>query len=427
MSDSTRQARVYADWAELQGPRLMGLLSMDKVRGKEVFSFEYEDGWLSGRVAQQLDPELLLFAGKHYLRDDKRNFGIFLDSSPDRWGRLLMRRREACYARRERRVERHLTESDYLLGVYDGQRMGALRFQEGEKTCFLNSDEGLATPPWTSLRELEQASLKFEENDVRNDDETLKWLNQLLAPGSSLGGARPKAGVVDSHHCLWIAKFPSRSDEGDTGAWEMVIHELARKAGVRVPDAAMGKFTSRYHTFLSRRFDRTLSGQRVHFASAMTLLGYADGADGTAGVSYLELAEFIMRSGAAPERDLAELWRRIVFNICVGNTDDHLRNHGFLLAAKDGWTLSPAYDMNPNPLGDGLTLNITENDNRLDLDLAMEVAESFHLNLPLAKEIRDVTCRAVRQWRQTASRHKLSKAEQAKMERAFERVPTRPG
>jgi len=419
MSGVPRQVRVYADWAGLKGPRLMGHLSMDRVRGKEIFSFEYAGDWLSGGLAQQLDPELQLFEGKQYLRDTKLNFGIFLDSSPDRWGRLLMCRREACYARREKRSEERLSELDYLLGVYDGQRMGAIRFQEGARTCFLNRDERMATPPWTSLRDLEHASLQFEHSGLQDNEETLKWLNQLLAPGSSLGGARPKAGVVDEQGGLWIAKFPSHSDQMDAGAWEYVLHKLARKAGLQVSEAAARTFTSRHHTFLSRRFDRTLSGQRLHFASAMTLLGYADGANAAAGVSYLELAEFIMRHGSAPEADLAELWRRMVFNICVSNTDDHLRNHGFMLAVKDGWTLSPAYDMNPNPQGGGLTLNITENDNRLDLNLALEVAASFHLDVSRAKEIMGTVRHAVKQWRHVATGQKLSKAEQEKMSLAF--------
>lgn len=419
MSELPRPVCVYADWAELRTPQLMGRLSMDRVRGKEVFSFEYDGSWLSGGLAQQLDPELQLFEGKQYLRDARQNFGIFLDSSPDRWGRLLMRRKEACYARREHRAEKRLTELDYLLGVYDGQRMGALRFREGVSEHYLNSDERMATPPWASLRDLENASLRFEESDLQDNEETLKWLNQLIAPGSSLGGARPKAGVMDDQGSLWIAKFPSRSDEEDTGAWELVLHELARKAGLRVPDAAVHKFSSRYHTFLSRRFDRTRSGKRIHFASAMTLLGYTDGANAVTGVSYLELAEFVMRNGAAPEADLAELWRRIVFNICVSNTDDHLRNHGFLLASRNGWMLSPAYDMNPNPLGEGLTLNITENDNRLDLDLALEVAESFHLKGLRAKDIMEGVRLAVKQWRQVAGHQKISKAEQEKMSLAF--------
>jgi len=422
VSATTRQVRVYADWARLGGPRRMGLISADRNRGKEVFSFAYDDAWLSGVVAQQLDPDLALFEGRHYLREGRPNFGLFLDSSPDRWGRLLMRRREACYARREGRPERPLSELDYLLGVYDGQRMGALRFQEDGRSGFLNSDEHLATPPLTSLRELEHASLMFEADETGRDDDALKWINQLLAPGSSLGGARPKAGVVDDQGSLWIAKFPSRRDGVDVGAWEVVVNELARLAGLRVPEVKSQRLTQRRHTYLSRRFDRLPTGERIHFASAMTLLGYADGTDAAAGVSYLELAEFIMRNGVAVAEDLAELWRRIVFNICVSNTDDHLRNHGFLLAPNEGWTLAPAYDMNPNPQGSGLTLNIAGNDNRLDLALAMEVTDLFRLTLSDAQAQMAVIRAAVGRWRQVAARKRISKPEQDKMAPAFQRA-----
>jgi serine/threonine-protein kinase HipA len=400
----------------------MGLLSSDRVRGKEVVSFAYDDAWLSGGAAQQLDPDLALYEGRHYQREGRPNFGLFLDSSPDRWGRLLMRRREACYARREGRAERPFSELDYLLGVYDGQRMGALRFQEDGRAGFLNSDEHLATPPLTSLRDLEHASLMFEEDETGRYDDDLKWINQLLAPGSSLGGARPKAGVLDDQGSLWIAKFPSPRDGVDVGEWEAVVNELARLAGLRVPEAKSQRLTQRRHTYLSRRFDRLPTGERIHFASAMTLLGYADGVDAAAGVSYLELAEFVMRNGVAVTEDLAELWRRIVFNICVSNIDDHLRNHGFLLAPNEGWRLAPAYDMNPNPQGEGLTLNIAGNDNRLDLALAMEVTDSFRLTLSDAKGQMAAIRAAVGRWRQVATRKRLSKAEQDEMAPAFQRA-----
>ncbi len=208
----------------------------------------------------------------------------------------------------------------------------------------------------------------------------------------------------------------------DTGAWEMVLHELARKAGLRVPEALTRAFTSRAHTFLSRRFDRNSYGQRLQFDSAMTLLGYTDGANAASGVSYLELAEFLMRNGSAPDADLAELWQRIVFNICVSNTDDHLRNHGFILSAKEGWTLSPAYDMNPDPAGTGLTLNITKNDNRLDLDLAMEVAFFFHLKIPDARKMMHFIRQAVKQWPEVATRHQMTRIEQETMSQAFQQA-----
>jgi len=419
MTTTQRLIRVYADWAGLNGPQCVGVLAFDRVRGKNVFSFEYTADWLSSGRALEIDPDLRLYRGQHYLGADKLNFGVFMDSSPDRWGRLLMRRREAFCAKSEKRPVRPLSEVDYLLGVYDRQRMGAIRFQEGERDEFLTSDQRLASPPWTSLRELEHASLMFEREDEKTGASELKWLNQLLAPGSSLGGARPKAGVVDDKDALWIAKFPSRSDMWDMGTWEFVIHGLARRAGLCVPDAQCLKLTSHHHTFLSKRFDRRGDGQRLHFASAMTLTGHIDGTDAAAGASYLELSDFIIRHGTTPSVDLAEIWSRMVFNMCVCNTDDHLRNHGFLLADHNGWRLAPAYDINANPGGDSLTLNITESDNRLDLDLALEVAESFRLKMSEARKRIAEIRKAVSTWRTSASRMGLSRSEQEEMTPAF--------
>ena len=254
--------------------------------------------------------------------------------------------------------------------------MGALQFKLNIDFDFLNNNMELASPPWTSLRELEQISLKLEQDDITEDPEYLKWLNLLIAPGASLGGARPKASIVGKDESLWIAKFPSRNDGGDVGGWEIVTYELAIAAGIQMTESKAQKFSSKYYTFLTKRFDRTRDGKRIHFASAMTMLGYADGQDHNDGISYLELAEFIAENGANVNEDLEELWRRIVFSICVTNTDDHLRNHGFILT-DGGWILSPAYDINPVETGTGLTLNISDNDNSLDLELAMEVHAFF--------------------------------------------------
>ena len=379
-----RSVLVYAHSAELQEPNLLGVLHADQVRGKEVFSFEYNVGWLESGKAQSLDPDLQMYSGPQYLSEGKSNFGIFLDSSPDRWGRTLMDRREALFARLEDRKPRPLFETDYLLGVFDGHRMGALRIKESEEGPFLNNNKEMASPPWTSIRELERASLELEK-DTADDNEQMKWLNMLVAPGSSLGGARPKASVVDPKNQLWIAKFPSGNDKRDIGAWEMVTHQLALNAGLNVPEAVAGKFYGQQHTLLTKRFDRTAEGGRLHFASAMTLLGQTDGAF-KSGVSYLDLVEFISKSGANVSGDLDELWRRIVFSICVSNTDDHLRNHGFLFR-EGGWVLSPAYDMNPVETGNGLSLNISETDNAQELDLVEEVAPYFRVSEKRAGEI----------------------------------------
>ena len=414
-----RDVYVYADWYGLNCPILMGILHAELLRGTEIFSFEYNDDWLKSDHVQLLDPDLQFYSGMQYLNDqDKSNFGLFLDSSPDRWGRVLMLRREAAVARMEDRLKQPLFELDYLLGVYDGHRMGGLRFKLDPEGSFLDDNEELASPPWTSIRELEQISLRLEDDDVVDNPEYIKWLNMLVAPGSSLGGARPKASILDNNNHLWIAKFPSKKDESDIGAWEMVTHELAIAAGVNMAESQARKFSSKNHTFLTKRFDRTAVGKRIHFASAMTLLGYTDGQDHAEEVSYLELVEFITSQGGNANEDLEQLWRRIVFSICVSNTDDHLRNHGFILT-KFGWVLSPAYDINPVETGTGLKLNISDSDNTLDLDLAMEVHPFFRLTEAKALEIIEENKNAVRDWRKIASQYGISKAEQELKSRAF--------
>jgi len=412
-----RTIYVYADWVGLGQPTLMGLLHSTLLRGKEIFSFEYDEAWLKSRSSQTLDPDLGFFSGIQYLNDEKPNFGIFLDSSPDRWGRTLMDRREAAIARSEERQPKNLFETDYLLGVYDGHRMGAIRFKDSLDGEFLNRNTSMATPPWTSIRELEQASLKLEE-DSGDDAENLKWINLLLTPGSSLGGARPKASVLDERGELWIAKFPSLQDDQDIGGWEKVAYDLARNAGINVPESVTGKFYSKKHTFLTKRFDRMIEGARIHFASAMTLLGRTDGTNRSSGASYLDLAEFIMQNGTRPDADLEELWRRIVFYVSISNTDDHLRNHGFLLTDK-GWTLSPAYDINPVPTGTGLSLNISTTDNALSIDLALDVAEYFRVSDEKATEIISVVQFEVSKWESIAEKIGIPKSERNAMAKAF--------
>jgi serine/threonine-protein kinase HipA len=332
-----------------------------------------------------------------------------------------MRRREAALSRIEERTQNKLFETDYLLGVYDGHRMGALRFKLNEDGPFLNDNKELASPPWTSLRELEEISLKLEEDDVVDDPDYLKWLSMLIAPGSSLGGARPKASIIHHDGSLWIAKFPSLSDKGDIGGWEMVTYELAIKAGINMAESMAQKFSSKNHTFLTKRFDRTEKNERIHFASAMTMLGYTDGQDHSDGASYLEIVDFISKHGANVNGDLEELWRRIVFNICISNTDDHLRNHGFILTDK-GWILSPAFDINPNESGTGLKLNISENDNSLDLALAIEVHEYFRLTKEKAEEIINKVKKSVEDWQKVASKYGISRTEQELKRNAFKIV-----
>ena len=411
---------VFAHWTGMKEPVFMGELKAEYSRGKEIFSFSYSDSWLKSRYSQILDPELQLYSGSQYASDEKHNFGVFLDSSPDRWGRILMKRHEAALARSEFRIEKTLRESDYLLGVFDGHRMGALRFKENPEGTFLNNNEKVAFPPWTSIRELEQISLRLEDDEAIDDPEYFKWLMMLLNPGSSLGGARPKASVIDSKKNLWIAKFPSKSDNKDVGGWEMVANELAGNAGLNITDSKIQKYSSRFNTFLTKRFDRTTNGERIHYASAMTMLGYTDGTDFHTGASYLEIVDFLTNNGADIENDLTELWRRIVFNIFISNTDDHLRNHGFILTDR-GWILSPVFDINPNEDGSVLSLNISLDDNALDLDIPLEIAEYFRLNKEIGLKIIDQIRKSVSNWRNVANKYQLPKSEQEFLAKVFDR------
>lgn len=418
--NSLRRIYVYAHWAGLSEPALMGELRAELVRGKEIFSFTYDNEWLKTNTAQNLDPHLFFSSGAQYATEDKTNFGVFLDSSPDRWGRILMKRREAALARSENRPENTLMESDYLLGVFDGHRMGALRFKDDPEGQFLNNNEDFAAPPLTSLRELEQISLRLEDEDFIDDPEYMKWLTMLVNPGSSLGGARPKASVLDDSKKLWIAKFPGRSDTRDIGGWEMVANELARSAGINVAHSIVKSLSGRHHTFLTKRFDRSDTGERIHFASAMTMLGHKDGDSYRDGASYLEIVDFLSSQGASVDSDLQELWTRIVFNIMIANTDDHLRNHGFLMTNK-GWILSPAYDLNPDENGTGLSLNISLTDNSLDPELALEVIEFFRMDRDIGLRIIERLKESVSSWRRVADRYKLPRSEQERMAKVLDR------
>jgi len=404
---------VYADWKS-NSPVFMGRLFANSGRGKELFSFEYSKDWiLSANSDFLFDPDLHLYQGRQYT-SDKPLFGVFSDSCPDRWGRLLMKRKEAILARNETRKPRALTESDYLLGVYDETRLGALRFSLEENGQFLSADKELSAPPWTTLRTLETASLAFE-NDESGQEE--KWLKQLLAPGSSLGGARPKASIQAPDGSLWIAKFPSKHDEWNSGAWEIVVHDLAEKCGLNVPPAKLETFSDTGSTFLVKRFDRT-KNSRIHFSSAMAMLGKLDG-DTADGVGYLDIASFVKSNGAFPKQDLKELWKRIVFNMAVSNTDDHLRNHGFLLS-KSGWTLSPMYDVNPNIYGNALSLSVNTDDSSVNFDLAIETAEYYDINVNDAKSIvADIQKIVSENWQALATYYGLSRSAINRMEPAF--------
>ena len=396
---------VYENWLS-ETPSMIGRLYVDTIRGGESYAFEYDHAWLSNPAAVVLDPNLQLFVGRQYPLG-KDIFGLFSDSSPDRWGRILMKRRERILADLEKRKPKTLNESDYLLGVYDETRMGALRFSLEENGTFLSDDTDTPTPPWTSLRTLEEASREFEKDERGLTD---KWLKQLLKPGSSLGGARPKASVLAPNGDLWIAKFPSKHDEGNVGAWEKVVHDLARLCGLNVPESKLERFSTSGSTFLVKRFDRD-GTRRIHFSSAMTMLGKTDGAGASDGTGYLDMVSFIKSNGASPKEDLWELWKRVVFNMAVSNTDDHLRNHGFLLT-QNGWRLSPLYDVNPIEEGDELALNVSETDNRISIELAFETAHYYGIQITDAEQLSGEILTIVRDnWERIAKQCGLSRAD----------------
>lgn len=414
MSANQKAILVYDSFSSDE-PILMGKLYVDIIKGGESYAFEYDSKWLANsNYPVSIDPDLYDFAGRQY-PNVRSIFGVFADASPDRWGRLLMTKKERKLADKEARKPRKLNDGDFLLGVYDETRMGGIRFKLEEDGEFLSNDKETATPPWATLRTLEEASRQFE-ND--NNDLNEKWLNQLLRPGSSLGGARPKATVVDTKGELWIAKFPSKNDDNNTGAWEKVVHDLARMCGLNVPESKLETFSNLGSTFLVKRFDRD-GDRRIHFASAMTLLGKTDGASAADGSSYLDLVSIIKSNGANPTKDLIELWKRIVFNMAVSNTDDHLRNHAFILK-KNGWALSPLYDVNPVPYGDELSLNVNEDDNRISIQLAIKTAYRFGISEEDARRMADEIIEIVKNnWERLAAQYGLSRGKIEDMRPAF--------
>lgn len=411
-----QQIEVCLDADIVGGLCRVGTLFHAAAHGGAVFSFAYDSAWLQRPNAFEIDPDLQLHDAESYPSQPAGVFRIFVDSTPDRWGRLLLDRRETLKARAEGRPVRTLGEWDYLLGVHDSCRMGALRFRKDADSAFLDDDHHLAAPPVASLRELEAASLALEAPGAEERPEFQRWLTALLAPGSSLGGARPKANYTDPDGSLWIAKFPSREDRRDIGGWEMVVHRLAVNGGLRVPEARLLALGERYRTFACRRFDRFGAGQRRFFVSAMNLLNRQDGDN----ASYLELAEFLSTRGSPVHKveDLRELWTRIVFNLLVSNRDDHLRNHGFILA-EDGWRLAPAFDLNPSIDKAHHQLAINESDPMPDVDLALETAQFYGIGGDEAREILRRVKTVVAGWRAVATDLALPRSEIELLAQAF--------
>ncbi|CAM4274467.1 type II toxin-antitoxin system HipA family toxin [Kerstersia similis] len=401
MSAQDNTLEVWLD-DDLGPARQVGTLAHD--RGQ--IRFHYERDWLQDPRAFALDPDLSLDEHPFFPKPELGNFGIFLDSSPDRWGQTLMKRREALLAKDEQRSPRTLYAWDFLIGVQDLTRQGALRFRRPGTEAFLG-DEKMAAPPVTTLRELEAVAYQLSNRRIDDLDALRKWLAVLVAPGASLGGARPKANFTDTDGSLWIGKFPARDDDRDVGAWEYVVHQLAQEAGIDVPPAKLIKLNNDFHTFCIQRFDRT-KGSRRFYASAMTLLRKTQ----SEGTSYLELAQFIRTQGDAEhaDADLEQLFRRVAFNVAVGNRDDHLRNHGFVLG-KTGWRLAPAFDVNPNIDKAEHVLNLDDVDNRPSLETVLSTAAFYWLNDVQARQIVDEIVVAVGHWQHVARRTHISGAD----------------
>jgi serine/threonine-protein kinase HipA len=405
---------IYAHWLGMPESKCIGVLTAQQAKGKKAFSFAYDADWIRSKEQQLLDPDIAWFSGPQY-PNGKENFGVFMDSMPDTWGRTLMRRRAAQLAKEAGRPVPNLYDIDFLLGVYDATRMGGLRFKLNKDGSFLDDNHGVPTPPWANIRELQHGAEVLEMNE--DSHEVKKWLAILMAPGSSLGGARPKANIIDDHGQLWIAKFPSKSDTIDKGAWEYLTYKLAIECEVVMSESRIEKVAGKHHTFFTKRFDRQLH-ERIHFASAMTMTGHNEETVKENPASYLDMAEFIQYNGAQNKKDLLQLWRRIVFHIAVSNTDDHLRNHGFILTDR-GWILSPAFDLNPSVDKEGLALNIDTHNNALDFELAKTVGEYFQLNDVEMNAIIAEVKAAVSGWKKVARDIGISRAEQEFMSAAF--------
>ena len=400
---------VFADFDWLKEPRLIGELSYESLRGSDSYGFCYSDDWLRDYGNLFLSDDLNNYPGQQYTAPGKDIFGCFSDALPDRWGRTLINRREQILAKEEKRPIRRLSSFDYLVGIEDYSRMGGLRFKESLDGEYINASEVLRIPPLTDIRELIAASSEIEKSEEENLLPERRWIEQLVQPGSSLGGARPKASVIDENKILHIAKFPSRKDDYDIGLWEHFSHLLAKKAGIHAAETRVIFTNDKYHTLLSRRFDRKEDGKRIHFASAMTLLGLNDGDNANTGHGYLDIVDFILQNCTNVEDNLQELYRRVAFNICIGNSDDHFRNHGFLLTAK-GWTLSPAYDMNPT-LNEYQSLLVSSTSNKAELSILLDACEDYMLNRTTAEKIVVEVTEAIKGWRELATRLGISKRE----------------
>ena len=407
------EERVIHVYLSIDEEIYIGKLYAQNMKGKEVYSFELSEDYLKSKYSKyKLDPDINNYVGRQYLSSNKLIFGFLSDSCPDRWGRQLIKRKELEQAKEENRKPRQLTELDYLLSIYDESRMGALRFKEDFNGDYLSSDKDYAVPPWVYIRTLEEYALKYDFDESIDN----LWIKNLLIPGSSLGGARPKASVYSSSGELWIAKFPSKKDSYDVGAWEAVAYSLASLCKLNISEYKLEKYSKYGSTFLTKRFDRN-GNKRIHFSSFMTCLNASDGQSNQ--YSYLDIASYLKSYSYRPNDDLKELWKRIIFNMAISNTDDHLRNHGILID-KNGIKLSPLYDINPTPYGDRLSLNINSDDNLIDVNNLIETYKYYNLGKKEAIEYyNEIVTIVNNNWERVAKEFNISNSSIETMRRAF--------
>jgi serine/threonine-protein kinase HipA len=399
-------------FVDLKGaPTRVGTLRRQPGRGQEIVTFEYHDDWLAHPGRFSLEPALTLTRGAFPPANGAPLFGSIGDSAPDTWGRRLMQRAERKAAEREKRRPRTLQDADYLLGVSDISRLGALRFREAGGEVFL-SQRGQGVPGTVDLGRLLQVTERIDRDEESEED-----LQLIFAPGSSLGGARPKASVIDQNGRLSIAKFPKASDDYSLELWEAVALDLAERSGIRTSSHDLVQAGGKA-ILLSHRFDRE-GAARIPFLSALSMLGLRDGEQ----ASYPELVDVLTQVGAAADADAREMYRRMVFNVLISNVDDHLRNHGFLWSGSTGWRLSPVYDLNPTPTDVRariLTTGISPDEFTCDLPLVLDVAGYFGLSDSEAKAIVRDVARVTATWRAAATARGARPAEVRRMESAFE-------
>lgn len=412
-----RELYIYADFDWLEEPELVGRLTYERLRGNGTYGFCFDKIWLKNHSDIILSEDISNFFGFQYSKEE-HVFGFISDTLPDRWGTRLLNRKEQVEAKEQGRNDHTLYSYDYLRGVDDFTRMGALRFKETENGDYINLHTQLSIPPLTSVRELARISQEYEEADEKNELPEIKWIRQLEHPGTSLGGARPKANVTDEANNLWIAKFPSRNDDYDVALWEHFCHILARNAFINSAETQLLATDNGYHALLSKRFDRTHTNKRIHFASAMSMTGLNDGDNYETGYGYLDIVDFIIKNCIDVDDNLEELYRRVAFNICVGNSDDHFRNHGFLLTKK-GWTLAPAYDINPTN-NEYQSLLVDVNSNEASLERLQDACDDYYITKAKASRIIDLIKIAVKDWRKVANTLQIPKSEQSRFAKRFD-------